>query len=229
MTAAPSGQHHEPTTSVRILVIAKAPVPGLAKTRLAASVGDLGAAELAAAGLLDTLEASRAASADCVIALTGDMDRACRASDINDALRDWTVLWQRGDGFDERLAGAHLDAGDGPTIQIGMDTPQVSASMLHEAGSLLADHDTVLGPAEDGGWWVFGRHRAADADALRGVPMSTDSTCDDTRSALLARGLSVGTARTLRDVDEVADAQQVAAAAPHMRFAQVWQAQGGVR
>ncbi|CAN5499885.1 DUF2064 domain-containing protein [soil metagenome] len=227
MSASLSGGPVVSERSLRILVIAKAPVPGLAKTRLATAVGDRGAAELAAAGLLDTLEASREASDDCVIALTGDMDRACRSREIRAALADWTVLWQRGDGFDERLAYAHLDAGDGPVIQIGMDTPQITAAMLRETGSLLADNDTVLGPAEDGGWWVFGRHKAAHAQTLLGVPMSTDSTCDDTRSALLSRDLSVGTARTLQDVDLLADAQEVAAGAPHTRFAQVWQAQGG--
>lgn len=226
---APGTHRREVEEPVRILVVAKAPVPGLAKTRLAGSVGERGAAELAAAGLLDTLEASRAASEQCVIALTGDMDQACRAEEIRDALSGWTLLWQRGDGFDERLAYAHLDAGEGPTIQIGMDTPQVTVDMLHEAGAMLAEHDTVLGPAQDGGWWVFGRHHGGQADALRGVPMSTDSTCDDTRSALRSRGLSVGTTRTLQDVDLVADARNVASGAPHTRFAQVWQAYGGAQ
>jgi hypothetical protein len=207
---------------MRILVIAKAPVPGLAKTRLGAVVGDHAAADLAAAGLLDTLAASRATGADCVVALTGDMERACRSEEIRAALSGWTILWQRGDGFDERLANAHLDCADGPLLQIGMDTPQVTAEMLDRAGLVLAEHDTVLGPADDGGWWVFGRLHASAAQALVGVPMSTDATCELTRSALARGGWSVGIAESLRDVDEVADAEAVAAAAPHTRFARTW-------
>jgi glycosyltransferase A (GT-A) superfamily protein (DUF2064 family) len=202
--------------------MAKAPVPGLAKTRLAAVVGETSAAELAAAGLLDTLQASRATGAECFVALTGDMNRACRREEIEQALHGWTVLWQRAEGFDERLANAHLDCGDGAMIQIGMDTPQVTPDMLVEAGQALEHHDTVLGPADDGGWWVFGRHEAEVATALVGVPMSTSETCEHTRRALVSRGLDVGMLDTLRDVDLVADAAAVAEEAPHTRFARTW-------
>ncbi|MGB7450277.1 MAG: DUF2064 domain-containing protein [Ornithinimicrobium sp.] len=207
---------------MKVLVIAKAPVPGLAKTRLAAVVGDRAAADLAAAGLLDTLHASRATGAECVVALTGDLDRASRGEEIRAALSGWTVLSQRGDGFDERLANAHLDCGDGALVQIGMDTPQVTASMLLQAGEALSGCDTVLGPADDGGWWVFGREQASAAQALVGVPMSTDATCELTQRALRLRGWSVGTAESLRDVDEVADAEAVAASATHTHFARTW-------
>ncbi len=213
---------------VRILVVAKAPVPGLAKTRLGAVVGNEAAAELAAAGLLDTLEASRSATPDCVIALTGDVDHAARSHEIRAALADWTVVRQRGEGFAERLVNAHRDAGEGAVLQIGMDTPQVTAAMLTEAASLLEQHDAVVGPADDGGWWVLGRHSADQVDAVRGVPMSTETTCKDTERALTSQGLDVGTTRTLQDVDLVADAQEVADGAPHTRFAQVWRAQGEI-
>ncbi|MGB3185842.1 MAG: DUF2064 domain-containing protein [Ornithinimicrobium sp.] len=211
---------------VRVLVVAKAPVPGLAKTRLGAVVGDEAAAELAAAGLLDTLEASRSLTPDCVIALTGDLERAARSDEIRAALADWTVICQRGEGFAERLVHAHYDAGQGALLQIGMDTPQVTGEMLAEAATLLGHHDAVLGPADDGGWWVLGRHRAEHIDAVGGVPMSTGTTCEDTKRALTTQGLDVGIARTLKDVDVVADARDVAVGAPHTRFAQVWRAQG---
>ena len=60
------------------LVVAKAPVPGLAKTRLAASIGDRAAADIAAAALLDTLDAVAAAPVQArVVAMTGDLDAAC--------------------------------------------------------------------------------------------------------------------------------------------------------
>ena len=206
--------------------MAKAPVPGLAKTRLAAVVGDEAAADLAAAGLLDTISACREATADCTIALTGVLGDALRAEEIRAALAGWTILWQRGEAFAERLANAHLDAGPGPLLQIGTDTPQVTAAQLRAVADVLADHDTVLGPADDGGWWVLGRHDAAQAEALRDVPTSTPTTGDDTRAALVAHGLSVGLVETLRDVDTVDDTRVVAAAAPGTRFARAWVATG---
>jgi rSAM/selenodomain-associated transferase 1 len=211
---------------MRVLVMAKAPVPGLAKTRLAAAVGDEAAADLAAAALLDTISACREATADCSIALTGVLEDAFRAEEIRAALAGWSILWQRGEAFAERLANAHLDAGPGPLLQIGTDTPQVTAAQLRAVADVLTNHDTVLGPADDGGWWVLGRHDAAQAEALRGVPMSTSTTGDDTRAALVAHGLSVGLAESLRDVDTVEDTEVVAAAAPGTRFARAWVATG---
>ncbi len=211
---------------MKVLVMAKAPVPGLAKTRLGAVIGHDAAADLAAAGLLDTLAVCREAGAEGVIALTGDLDAAMRADDIRTALADWTILWQRGDGFAERLANAHLDAAPGPLVQIGMDTPQLSVANLQSASRALEDYDIVLGPADDGGWWGLGLHDPADAQALRGVPMSTSDTCENTRKALIARGVSVGLVETLRDVDTVEDAETVAAAAPRTRFARAWASKG---
>ncbi len=206
--------------------MAKAPVPGLAKTRLAAVVGDQAAAGLAAAALLDTIDACTQATSHCVIALTGVLEHAARAEEIRAALAGWTILWQRGDSFGQRLANAHLDAGPGPLIQIGSDTPQVTPTQLREVADLLVDHDTVLGPADDGGWWVLGRHDADQAEALRDVPTSTSTTGDDTRAALVARGCSVTLVATMRDVDTVEDAHVVATAAPGTRFARAWVATG---
>lgn len=207
---------------MKVLVMAKAPVPGLAKTRLGAVVGHPAAAELAAAGLLDTVQACAETGFECVVALTGTMADAARNQEIQAMISRWTVVWQRGEGFAERLAHAHADAGSGPLIQVGMDTPQVTPGDLAAAAEGLAAHDTVLGPADDGGWWVLGRHDPTQAEALKGVPMSTPTTCEDTRAALIARGLSVGVVGVLRDVDTVTDADIVAAAAPHTRFARAW-------
>lgn len=206
------------------LVVAKAPVAGLAKTRLAAGTGDTAAADLAAAALLDTLAACTDAP-HRVIALTGDLDAAERSAELRSALTGWVVLPQRGDGFDERLAAAHADAlaaTGAPTVQVGMDTPQLTAAILGEVAGLLADHDAVLGRADDGGWWVLALTDPAAAAALTGVPMSTPTTYDDTLGALRAAGLDVGATNELTDVDTADDAELVAMHAPGTRFAQAW-------
>jgi glycosyltransferase A (GT-A) superfamily protein (DUF2064 family) len=209
----------------RLLVVAKAPVTGEAKTRLGATVGMEAAADLAAAALLDTVAAGRQAFAapERFVALTGDLAAAARRSELADELAHWQVFEQRGDGFDERLAAAYADLpGVGPVIQIGMDTPQVSPADLRAAGAGLADADAVLGPADDGGWWVLALRRASDAAALVGVEMSVPTTYDATWRALSNRGLRVAGTTTLRDVDEVSDARAVAAAYPDTAFARAW-------
>jgi glycosyltransferase A (GT-A) superfamily protein (DUF2064 family) len=212
--------------SCRGLVVAKAPVPGLAKTRLAEHVGAVAAAELAAAALLDTLEACAAAfEGRCHLALAGDLDDACRALEIQAALRTWHVFGQEGVSLGARLAHAHgvlASEAPGPVVQVGMDTPQATAELLAEAAGRLRPGHGVIGPADDGGWWLLGLAEPAHAVVLSGVAMSARRTGFDTRRALTGWGVQLSSTRTLRDVDNVTDAAVVAAEAPDSRFAEAW-------
>lgn len=210
------------------LLVARAPVPGRAKTRLAAGVGPSAAAGLAAAALLDTVETMQRRFATVHVSLTGDLRAAARREDLVDALERCEVSEQVGDGLGARLAHAHARAArDGRlVVQVGMDTPQLTARLLEEVVELAGDDPAgaVLGPADDGGWWVLALRDPSLADALVEVPMSTPATCQATRAALLDRGAVVRLAPALRDVDELADAAAVAAAAPGTRFAAAWRA-----
>ncbi|MCV7230337.1 TIGR04282 family arsenosugar biosynthesis glycosyltransferase [Mycolicibacterium komossense] len=209
---------------VTVLVVAKAPVPGLAKTRLAATVGDQAAADIAAAALLDTLDAVAATPvAARVVAMTGELDRASAGPEIRRRLAAFTVLDQRGDGFAERLVNAHADAaaavGDRPVLQIGMDTPQVSAELLGACSQTLLGAPAVLGMARDGGWWVLGVRKAGMAQCLRGVPMSTSETGALTHMALQHNGFDVTLLVDLHDVDTIEDVDTVRdVCAPGSRF-----------
>ena len=207
---------------MRVLLVAKAPVPGRAKTRLGEHVGHEVAADVAAAALADTIEACNASGAQRHLSLAGDLADGVRAEELRELLTGWDVTAQRGDGFAERLVNAHLDAGPGPVVQIGMDTPQVSVEALTLVAEGLAHHDAVVGPAEDGGWWALGRTDPRVAHALAGVPMSTPTTCADTVAALELAGHTVGRTGTLLDVDTVEDARRVAAIVPGSRFAKAW-------
>ena len=210
---------------VAVLVVAKAPVPGQAKTRLAASVGDRAAADVAAASLLDTLDAVvDAPVAARVVALTGSLDDACAGAEIRSRLADFTVVPQRGANFAERLANAHVDAaaatGGLPVLQIGMDTPQVTDDLIGECARELLAADAVLGPARDGGWWVLGVTSPAMADCLRTVPMSRADTGAVTLAALADTAANVSLVPTLADVDTVDDIDAVRRdCAPDSRFA----------
>jgi uncharacterized protein len=209
---------------VVVLVVAKAPVPGRAKTRLAASVGDQAAADIAAASLLDTLDAVAAAAVRArVVALIGDLDGASSGDEIRSSLADFTVVPQRGADFAERLANAHVDAaevaGGLPVLQIGMDTPQVTGELIGECARELLAADAVLGLARDGGWWVLGVTDGAMADCLRAIPMSRSDTGVVTLTALGDSGAHVSLVPTLADVDTVADIDDVRrVCAPDSRF-----------
>ncbi len=204
---------------VTALVVAKAPVPGLAKTRLAKTVGDDAAADIAAAALLDTLDAVSAADFDeRIVAMTGDLAQASRHEEITAALASYIVIGQRGESFAERLRYAHEDAAasGNPVFQIGMDTPQVTVTLLNEAATQLIEPGrSVLGMAEDGGWWGLGIADSALARGLLEVTMSSPSTGADTRSALEALGADIATLPILRDVDHASDLDIVAAQCLH--------------
>lgn len=207
-------------TGLTVLVLAKAPVPGRAKTRLAATTGDEVAADLAAAALLDTIAAVAALpGAHGHLALDGDLATASRGRELLAAVDGWRITPQRGGSFADRLAAAHLDAGNGPVVQVGMDTPQVTPEILARVVDDLDGHDACLGPATDGGWWALARRDPVVAAPLVHVTMSTPSTYDDTRAALTGAGHRVSATSTLGDVDTVEDAAAVARLAPHTRFA----------
>jgi glycosyltransferase A (GT-A) superfamily protein (DUF2064 family) len=200
-----------------LLIVAKAPVPGLAKTRIAATVGPAAAADLAAAALLDTLDVAANCDADVVVAITGDLGSAACSDEIKEALANVTVINQRGVGLAERLAHAHADAaGHGPVVQIGMDTPQVTVDDLAAADALVRSDGAVLGPAADGGWWLLGLDDATRAEFLADIPMSAADTGARTRAAL---GADRPRLRELRDMDTWADTVAIAAEVPLRRIA----------
>lgn len=207
---------------LRALVMAKAPVPGQAKTRLAAHVGTAVAADLAAAALLDTLDAVETAfpTTRPVVALTGSMDHAARRDELSERFARCTMVDQRGPTFAHRLANAHADLAGQPVVQIGMDTPHIGAKDLVHAARDLLEHEAVLGPAEDGGWWLLGLRDPREAGALAGVPMSQPDTGARTLRALghLDVAVTLGT----YDVDTYQEAERAATDAPGTRFARTW-------
>ncbi|MFN0282192.1 MAG: DUF2064 domain-containing protein [Kineosporiaceae bacterium] len=206
---------HPATTSSRtgltILVLAKSPRAGHSKTRLAPVFGSDGAAALAAAALADTLDAVAAAAAvRRVLVLDGAALAALPAG--------FDVVPQATGAHAERIEAA-LAASTGPTLLIGMDTPQVTPALLSlDVGDLTVD--AWFGPAADGGWWALGlRDPARHArQVLAGVPMSTPRTGGIQRRRLTDAGLAVRDLPLLRDVDEPADAFGVADGAPSGRF-----------
>ncbi|MFI6576823.1 DUF2064 domain-containing protein [Nocardiopsis sp. NPDC050513] len=196
-----------------LLVIAKEPVPGRVKTRLVPEYTPREAARVAAAALEDTLHTVLSIPARRrVLALDGRPGPWLPDGGFD-------VVAQSGGGLDERLAAAFAGC-SGPTLLLGMDTPQVTADVL--APALAADAwrraDAWFGPSEDGGFWALG---LADPDPalLLGVPMSTDRTGRVQRGRLTDAGLRVGDLPLLVDVDTAADAARVARQAPWSRFA----------
>jgi uncharacterized protein len=201
-------------TTGTLLVIAKEPLPGRAKTRLCPPCTPAQAARLAASALLDTLDAvARTPAARRVLVFDGDGER-WRPPGF-----DW--MPQRGDGLAQRLANAFDDVQE-PALLVGMDTPQLTPGLLRDGLDALARPgvDAVLGPAHDGGYWSVGLTPSVPArEVFTGVPMSVATTCAAQRSRIGELGLTLHEQPPLRDVDTFADACAVARQAPGSRFA----------
>jgi hypothetical protein len=199
-------------TTGTVLVIAKEPLPGRAKTRLCPPCAPEQAAALAAAALLDTLEqVARTPVGRRVLVFEGDAERW--------RPRGFEVVAQRGAGLGQRLAAAFEEV-DGPALLVGMDTPQLTPAVLLDGLGALERPgvDAVLGPALDGGYWSIGFSRPAPG-VFDGVPMSRSDTCVQQRARMGELGLALREQSPLRDVDTIADARAVAAQAPGSRFA----------
>lgn len=198
---------------VGIIVMAKAPVAGMVKTRLCPPCTHEQAAAVAEASLADTLDAVAATPA------------AWRTIALEGRPGPWLppgigVVAQRGTGLDERLAAAFDDAG-APAVVIAADTPQITPALLGLALATLAAPgvDAVIGPTVDSGYWALGLRRA-DRRAFVGVPMSDPRTLAAQRARLAELDLHVAPdLPTLRDVDGIADARVVAGEIPASRFA----------
>ncbi|ROS72065.1 DUF2064 domain-containing protein [Cellulomonas sp. PhB143] len=206
-----------------IVVLAKEPLPGRAKTRLQAQFSPEQAAALARAALEDTLAA---------VAAVPDVDRVLVLDGVPG---DWvpegfTVVPQIEGGLDRRLAGAFsrvAEGHEGPILLVGMDTPQLGspASGVDLAAVDFRRADAVIGMAEDGGFWAIGLPRGSHEfyeSVFAGVPMSLETTGAVQLSRLQDFALRVRSLPVLRDVDLPDDARAVARAAPGSRFAAAW-------
>jgi len=187
----------------RLLLFARYPVPGKAKTRLIPALGPEGAARLHRRLVEHAAGAARAAGAGCgagvTVCFTGAAQRDCRAWLGSDFAYAAQVSGDLGVRLRQALRSAFGDRARRAVI-FGADVPGLTPDILRQALGGLRDHDVVLGPAADGGYYLIGMKR--DRPALfAGIDWGTDRVCDQTRAAIARQGLSVAELPTLGDVD----------------------------
>ena len=195
-----------------VVVLAKAPVAGRAKTRLTPPCTPAAAAAVARASLLDTVIAVEAWGGQRMLALD-----SC-GTDF--AIDGWPQMGQPDGGLDVRLEGVFAELfslGHECVFLVGMDTPQLVVADIAAAFDALSTADAVIGRATDGGYWCIGFRRWVSGVFL-GVPMSVDTTYAEQYARMVSLGLSVATLRELSDIDTFDDAVRVGAAAPATRL-----------
>jgi glycosyltransferase A (GT-A) superfamily protein (DUF2064 family) len=192
-----------------IVLIAKEPLPGRAKTRLHPPLSLEQAAKLAAASIDDTIGTLLATPASKLVLLWD-------GGELPFGSESFEVVPQTAGTLDERLA-AIFDSSEGPTVLVGMDTPQLSLDDLAPVFEPWPA-DCWFGPANDGGFWAIGM-KEPDGSLIRGVPMSREDTGALQWQRLADAGLTTAMLPRLTDVDTIRDAREVAALAPDTRFA----------
>ena len=196
-----------------LTLMAKPPTPGLAKTRLAASIGDDNAAMIAYGLLADTLELCElAAGADetvhLALAYSAEYERFRAMTD-----EQWQLMQQHEGDLGERLGGALADlapAEGDATVFIGNDAPHLPVERIAEAFRALEDAGAVLGPCEDGGYYLIGVRGSWPAGTLAAVRWSSEHALADTREALQALGIFCAELAPWYDVDEIDDLRRLA-------------------
>ena len=189
-----------PLEPVTIAVMAKAPVPGRAKTRLIPDIGAHAAAVLAERLTARAVETALAADVGPVsLWCTPDPDHPTFQTL---ASRHPLTLWAQPDGdLGERMLACTVQ---GPTLVIGSDCPALTPKHLQDAAWALHDADVVLIPAEDGGYVLIGT-RALQPDLFEPMAWGTDTVLDETRRRIAALGLKPIELETLWDVDTERD------------------------
>jgi uncharacterized protein len=195
------------TDRAAAIVIAKAPRPGLCKTRLESLLGAEGCARLQA-GLVRRAAAWAASVGDAFVVFTpGD------ARDEVAALAPGATLIEQRDGdLGDRLAAATsavLERHGGPVVLVGVDTPQLDASHAEAAlDDLRCGIDVTFGPAADGGYYLVGLNEPhPELFALPSEKWGGPEVFGLTLAAVAEAGLSVGMLKSERDLDEPADVE----------------------
>jgi glycosyltransferase A (GT-A) superfamily protein (DUF2064 family) len=200
------------------LIAAREPAPGMAKTRLGATIGMARAAELYAAFLVDlaarfTPHLDEDWRFDVGWAFTPtDIDFACVLQRIGCVTPPPAVRFvaQHGDGWDQRQANILAwgrEQGYERTILVGSDSPQLPFSVVGDAFAALADHDVVMGRTLDGGYYLIGMR--GSHDVLSGIPMSTVTAADTLAARIEDLGLRLAELPVTFDVDEERDLEHL--------------------
>ena len=201
---------HPPSRGRTLVVMAKAPRPGTVKTRLAQSLPVEAVTELYRCLLDDTMALALSLG-------TVDVAIMCPASDVAELTRlargVVSIVGQKGEGLAAGLTSvfAHFAApGRQRVVAFNSDSPHLPAAVLGSAFEALTEHDVVVGPTHDGGYYLVGA-KAAHPALFDDNGMGTKSALD----ALLARArglqLSVGFTDPFYDIDVAGDLTRLAA------------------
>src|SRR5438876_3672818 len=191
-----------------LAVMTKAPRAGQVKTRLVPPLRPEAEVQLNVCLLRDTVAAIAKACGTTAHGVGVYAPIGAEAAYVDILPSNFELLPQRGDGFGERLAFATADlfqCGFGSVCLIDSDSPTVSADVYADAVEILskAGDRVVLGPADDGGYYLIGLEQTR-RELFERIDWSTERVLDQTKTRARELNLDVSLLRTGYDVDDAA-------------------------
>jgi len=192
-----------------VVVMAKAPRHGHVKTRLSGAIPRCDVAGLSECMLRDTLALVQALPRMHAAVMCPSQDVAEVAALLPAGAQ---VIAQDGKGLAAALASVfeYFVPRFGRVIAIDSDSPHLPRSILESAFAQLETNDVVVGPTEDGGYYLVGAS-AIHPRLFDSAPLGTGNACDALRASARSLGLSIGSSETFYDVDVPADLRRLAA------------------
>jgi uncharacterized protein len=198
-------------SNTALVVMARYPEIGKTKTRLARAIGHSEAVRLYAAFLTDLAQRFAEQDYDLHWAYTpAEVDYQTFIGSLAPGGQMWSFP-QQGPELGARLHHVFKwtrTQGFERTIVIGSDSPHISREIIVNARAALDEADVVLGPADDGGYYLIAMRKPYDV--FSGIPMSTSVVTDMTIAAAQRQGLTVRLLEPLFDVDELPDLLRLA-------------------
>jgi len=189
----------------RILVImAKAPKPGMVKTRLTESLPSSAVTALYRCLLEDSVALAKSLTCVEVAVMCPGSDQSELADLLGDTVQ---IVAQKGEGLAAGLTSVfrHFTAaGRRQVIAFNSDSPHLAPSVLNSAFEILAMHDVVVGPTHDGGYYLVGA-KAAHSSLFEGDGMGTRSALDRLLMRTEVLELSTGFTERFYDIDVAND------------------------
>ncbi len=185
-----------------LILFTRSPVPGKTKTRLIPSLGADGAVNLHRALVERTLVAAKETARKLNLALE------IHHTGTSSTMRQWlgpdlVFKPQVSGGLGERMLAA-LGQAAAPAVLVGTDCPDLDSKILTQAFIILQNHDMVLGPAKDGGYYLVGGNVVC-SDLFAQISWSSDLVLSQSRNRLKAAGLSWAETDLLVDIDRPED------------------------
>ncbi|MEP2236090.1 MAG: TIGR04282 family arsenosugar biosynthesis glycosyltransferase [Alteripontixanthobacter sp.] len=194
----------EPPCPATLAIFAKWPEAGKTKTRLNPAIGADGAVAVYRKLLMHTVEQARASGLGVELRISGAPPQR-----FYEWLGDGIAIVDQGEGD----LGARMARVEAPALLIGSDAPEVTPELLQQAARALEDAPAVIGPADDGGYWLIGFREPAPF-LFEQMEWSVDSVLPETLRRLAERGIEPAMLPVLTDIDTGEDLAKFPAFAP---------------